>query len=58
MLSVGLCSRFQSAPKECHFVVVKRILRYLIHTPTFGLWYPKGSTFELVGYSDSDWAGE
>jgi hypothetical protein len=48
MLSVGLCAHFQSAPKECQFVAVKRILRYLIHTPTLGLWYPKGSTFELV----------
>jgi hypothetical protein len=25
MLSVGMCARFQSAPKECHFVAVKRI---------------------------------
>jgi hypothetical protein len=58
MLSVGLCAHFQSAPKEFHFVAVKWILRYLIHTPTLGLWYPKGSTFELVGYSDSDWAGD
>jgi hypothetical protein len=58
MLSVGLCARFQSAPKECHLVAVKRILRYLVHTPTLGLWYPKGSTFDLVGYSDSDWAGD
>jgi hypothetical protein len=39
-------------------MAVKRVFRYLIHTPTFGLWYPKGSSFELVGYSDSDWAGD
>jgi hypothetical protein len=58
MLSVGMCARFQSAPKECHFVVVKRILRYLVLTPTLGLWYPKGSTFELIGYMDSDWASD
>jgi hypothetical protein len=36
---------------------VKRILRYLVHTPKFGLWYPKGSSFDLLGYSDADWAG-
>ena len=35
----------------------KRILRYLKHTPNVGLWYPKGAKFELVGYSDSDYAG-
>jgi hypothetical protein len=33
MLSVCICARFQSDPKECHLVVVKRILRYLVHTP-------------------------
>jgi hypothetical protein len=29
----------------------------LVHTPKFGLWYPRGSTFDLIGYSDADWAG-
>jgi hypothetical protein len=24
--------------------------------PCFGIWYPKGSTFDLIGYSDSDYA--
>src|SRR6266540_4007759 len=57
MLSVFMCARFQAAPKECHVVAVKRILRYLIHIPTLGLWYPKSSSFNLLGYSDSDYAG-
>jgi hypothetical protein len=57
MLSVCMCARFQSNPKECHLVVVKRILRYLVSTPCFGIWYPKGSTFDLIGYSYSDYAG-
>jgi hypothetical protein len=29
----------------------------LVHTPNLVLWYPKGSTFDLLGYSDSDYAG-
>jgi hypothetical protein len=37
MLSVGLYAHFQSALKECHLVAVKRILRYLVHTPTLRL---------------------
>jgi hypothetical protein len=57
MLSVCMCARLQSNPKECHLVVVKRILRYLVSMPYFGIWYPKGSTFDLIGYSDSDYAG-
>jgi hypothetical protein len=57
MLSVCMCARFQYDPRECHLVTVKRILRYLVATPCFGIWYPKGSTFDLIGYSDSDYAG-
>jgi hypothetical protein len=37
MLSVCICARFQSDPKECHLVDVKHILRYLVHTPYIGL---------------------
>ena len=37
---------------------MKRILRYLAHTPTLGLWYPKGSEFDLVGFSGADYAGD
>jgi hypothetical protein len=57
MLSVCMCARFQSDPKECDLVAVKRILRYLVSTPCFGIWYPKGSNFDLIGYLDSDYAG-
>jgi hypothetical protein len=57
MLSVCMCARFQSDPRECHLVAVKRILRYLVAMPCFGIWYPKGSTFDLIGYSDFDYAG-
>jgi hypothetical protein len=32
-------------------------LRYLVYTPKFGLWYLRGFTFDLIGYSDADWAG-
>jgi hypothetical protein len=55
MLSICMCARFQFDPKKCHLVAMKRILRYLVHTPHFGLWYPKGSTFDLIGYSDFDY---
>jgi hypothetical protein len=57
MLSVCMCARFQSDPKEFHLVAVKRILMYLVSTPCFGIWYPKGSTFDLIGYSDFDYVG-
>jgi hypothetical protein len=56
MLSVCICVRFQSDPKEYDLVAVKRILQYLVHTPYIRLWYPKGSTFDFIGYSDYDYA--
>nr|GEV73765.1 retrovirus-related Pol polyprotein from transposon TNT 1-94 [Tanacetum cinerariifolium] len=31
--------------------------RYLKGQPKFGLWYPKDSPFDLVAYTDSDYAG-
>nr|GEX83106.1 hypothetical protein [Tanacetum cinerariifolium] len=33
------------------------IYRYLKGKPHLGLWYPKDSSFNLVAYSDSDYAG-
>nr|GEX97838.1 retrovirus-related Pol polyprotein from transposon TNT 1-94 [Tanacetum cinerariifolium] len=48
---------YQANPKESHLVVVKRIFRYLKATPSLGLWYPKGSGFDLKAYSNSDYAG-
>ena len=58
MYSVGKCARFQASLRQSHFEAVKQIFRYLVHTPNFGLWYPKGSIFQLIGYSDADYAGE
>jgi hypothetical protein len=37
--------------------VVKRIKRYLVLTPNLGLWYPKGSHFDLISYSDVNYTG-
>jgi hypothetical protein len=57
MLSVCMCARFIAAPKDCYLWVVKRITRYLVLAPNLGLWYPKGSHFEILGYSVADYAG-
>jgi hypothetical protein len=57
MFSVCLCARFQDNPKEPHLSALKRILRYLKHTPNISLWYPKGVNPTLVGFSDSNFAG-
>ncbi|KAK6158897.1 hypothetical protein DH2020_006211 [Rehmannia glutinosa] len=54
---VGVCARFQYAPKESHMTAAKRILRYLKGCQEVGLWYPKEGGFKLIGYSDSDYVG-
>ena len=57
MFSVCMCARYQVNPKESHLSIVKRIMRYLLGTINLGLWYPKNSSYNLVGYSDSDFFG-
>ncbi|GKE24506.1 uncharacterized mitochondrial protein-like protein [Tanacetum coccineum] len=56
MFAVCACARFQVTPKTSHLLAVKRIFRYLKGKPTLGLWYSKDSPFELVAYTDSDYA--
>nr|GEV00032.1 putative ribonuclease H-like domain-containing protein [Tanacetum cinerariifolium] len=57
MFAVCACARFQVTPKVSHLHAVKIIFRYLKGKPHLGLWYPKDFPFNLVAYSDSDYAG-
>ncbi|GJV27880.1 putative ribonuclease H-like domain-containing protein [Tanacetum coccineum] len=57
MFAVCACARFQVNPKNSHLHAVKKIFRYLKGQPKLGLWYPKDSPFDLVAYTDSDYAG-
>ncbi|GJT15458.1 putative ribonuclease H-like domain-containing protein [Tanacetum coccineum] len=57
MFAVCACVRFQVTPKTSHLLAVKRIFRYLKGKPTLGLWYSSDSSFEMVAYTDSDYAG-
>jgi hypothetical protein len=55
--SVCLCARFQASLRTSHQQAVKRIFRYLRHTPDFGLLYSTSSSLALHGFSDADFAG-
>ncbi|GJQ92166.1 putative ribonuclease H-like domain-containing protein [Tanacetum coccineum] len=57
MFAVCACARYQVNPKVSHLHVVKRIFRYLKGQPKLGLWYLKDPPFDLVAYTDSDYAG-
>ena len=57
MFSTCLCARFSADPRESHLIAIKRIFIYLKGTPNLGIWYPRDSVFDLIGYSDVDYAG-
>nr|XP_008381615.2 uncharacterized protein LOC103444468 [Malus domestica] len=43
---------------ETHLQTAKRVLRYVKGTISFGVFYKKGGTEELVGYTYSDYVGD
>ena len=54
--SVGVCTRYQSNPKESHITVVKRIIRYVSGTLDYVILYYKDCNVSLAGFSDIDWS--
>ena len=56
--SVSLLSRFMSKPTKLHLQAAKRVLRYLKGTMDLRIWYKKGGSRELLGYTDNDFAGD
>ena len=56
--AVSNVAKFCAKPTKQHWVAVKRILRYLRGTHTFGLLYTKQITKNCVGFSDTDWGGD
>nr|GEU36858.1 hypothetical protein [Tanacetum cinerariifolium] len=56
MFAVCTYAKFQVTPKVAHLHAVKRIFKYLKGHPKLGLWYPRDSLFDLVAYTDSDYA--
>nr|GEW04951.1 hypothetical protein [Tanacetum cinerariifolium] len=53
MFVVCACARFQVTPKVSY---LHAVFRYLKGKPHLGLWYPRDSPFNLVAYSDNDYA--
>jgi hypothetical protein len=45
------------ASTETYWAAVKRIMRYLKGTSSFGLHLTRDSSFSLHGFTDADWAG-
>jgi len=54
----GLLGRFQSNPGVEHWKLVKKVLRYLQGTKDLMLTYRRSESLKILGYSDSDYAGD
>ena len=55
--AVGLLGRYQSNPGIEHWKAAKKVMRYLKGTLDHMLIYRRSDHLELIGYSDSDFAG-
>uniref|UniRef100_A0A6N2LRF5 Integrase catalytic domain-containing protein n=1 Tax=Salix viminalis TaxID=40686 RepID=A0A6N2LRF5_SALVM len=55
--AVGMLGRYQSNPGMDHWKAAKKVLRYLQGTKEYKLTYRRSDNIEIVGYSDSDYAG-
>ena len=56
--AVGTLSRYMSNPSKAHWMAVKRILRYLKGTMSYGLKFSDSENDKVVGFADADWAGD
>jgi histone deacetylase 1/2 len=55
--AVNRVCQFLHSPRDTHWYAVKRILRYVRYTPTYGLHLRLASSGLLSAFSDADWAG-
>ena len=55
---VSVVARHMHRPHEIHWNSTKIILQYVQGTKKFGVHYTASSSLQLVGFSDSDWAGD
>ncbi|XP_071902633.1 secreted RxLR effector protein 161-like [Coffea arabica] len=55
--TVGMLGMYQNNPAKDHGKATKRVLRYLQGTKDYRLIYKQSDYLEVVGYSNSDFAG-
>ena len=56
--SFSLALRYMDHPHEIHWRESKRILNFVQGTRTHGIFYKAKSDLDLIGFTDSDWAGD
>ncbi|XP_062093431.1 secreted RxLR effector protein 161-like [Humulus lupulus] len=53
---VNRLNQFLKALTTSHYSTCKRVLRYLVGTPTLGICFKAAPTLDLQGFTDADWA--
>ena len=56
--AVSVASRYMDQPHEIHWKATKRILNFVQGTRTHGIFYKDKSDLDLIGFTNSDWAGD
>jgi hypothetical protein len=56
-LAVGMLGKYQSNPGMDHWKAAKKVMRYLRGTKDYMLTSKRSNHLEVIGYSDSDFAG-
>jgi hypothetical protein len=54
--AVQQLSQFLSSPTITHYDTACRIVRYLKGSPGRGLFFPRASSLQILGFADADWA--
>ena len=54
---VSMASRYMDQPHEIHWRAAKRILNFVQGIRTHGILYKEKYDLDLIGFTDSDWAG-
>jgi hypothetical protein len=58
MFVVNLLSRYLAHLTELHLQAVKRVLRYIKGTLSYGIFYKQSGNTELLAYTNNDYAGD
>ena len=54
--AVNRLSQFLQSPIEVHWGTCKRVLRHLISTRHYGLYFRLASSLNIIGFFDADYA--
>ena len=56
--AISMVSQFAKNSSSKHFNAINQILRYLAGSPEIGITFRGKKELKLIGYSNSNWAGD